>query len=376
MDIAAGSGRGTGVAGCAPAADLVFVECSTDRLPWDGHGAVGVSFGDSVQLLEAVQYVFEFAGARPCVVNLSLGTNGGPHDGSTLVEQGLDALLRGHPNRAIVIAASNSQADNVHATLEVAANGSADLGWITPPSPVGHELEIWAAGNTPFAVELFAPDGTSLGTVEPGENLSLGQGNQPAIFIANRLNDPNNHDNFTGVFLAPGLPAGTWRVRVHSRSPAALVGHAWIERSDDFQSSFLHAAPTHCLGSISCGHETIVVGSFDAHKPNRPMSFFSSAGPTRDGRQKPELSAAGHAVLAANAGSGTGAVRKSGTSMAAPAVTGLVALMLAAAQKQNRSLTVAEIRNALINHVNQGQGAAVGWDPFYGFGRASAASVL
>lgn len=341
MDIAAGNGHGTGVAGCAPAADLVFVECSTDRLPWEGTGAVGVSFGDSVQLLEAVQYIFEFAGSRPCVVNLSLGTNGGPHDGTTLVEQGFDALLRDHPNRAIVIAASNSQADGIHASVNVPASGFKDLTWMTPFSQVGHELEIWAAGASPFAVELFAPDGTSLGTVEPGDNLALGQGNQPAVFIANRLSDPNNHDNFTGIFLAPGLPAGTWRVRVHSRSAVDIVGHAWIERADDAQSSFDNPDPTHCLGSISCGRETIVVGSFDAHKPNRPISFFSSAGPTRDGRQKPEVSAGGHAVLAANAGSVSGAVRKSGTSMAAPAVTGLVALMLAAAEKQGRSLTVA-----------------------------------
>ena len=100
--IAAGNGRGSGVAGCAPEADLIFVEASSSRLPWNGPQAVGVSFGDSVQLLEAVAYIFERAGDRPCVVNLSLGS---PRR-SLAVEQKIEELaLRGI---ACVVAAGNT----------------------------------------------------------------------------------------------------------------------------------------------------------------------------------------------------------------------------------------------------------------------------
>ena len=66
-------------------------------------------------------------GRQPCVINVSLGTNGGPHDGSTLVEQGIDRLLDAAPNRGVCIAASNSFADGIHSAATVPASGSFDL---------------------------------------------------------------------------------------------------------------------------------------------------------------------------------------------------------------------------------------------------------
>ena len=105
-DIAAGNGLGSGTPGVAPEADIIFVEAASSDIPWTGPEVVGKSFGDSVQLLEAVQFIFDQAGDRPCVINLSLGTNGGPHDGSMLVEEGIDRAVRQAPNRAVVIAAS------------------------------------------------------------------------------------------------------------------------------------------------------------------------------------------------------------------------------------------------------------------------------
>src|SRR3954447_25382258 len=108
LDIAAGNGRGSKNPGVAPAADLIFVEASASDVPFSGAASIGKSFGDSVHLLEALDFVFQEAGDRPCSINVSLGTNGGPHDGTTLVEIGIDRLLDQKPNRAVCIAASNS----------------------------------------------------------------------------------------------------------------------------------------------------------------------------------------------------------------------------------------------------------------------------
>lgn len=118
-DIAAGNGLGSGQPGAAPEADILFVGADASDIAWDGPEVTQKAFGDSVQLLEAVRFIFDVAGDRPCVVNLSLGTNGGPHDGTSLVEQGLDAMLADKPNRSVVIAASNSQSDGIHTTGQV-----------------------------------------------------------------------------------------------------------------------------------------------------------------------------------------------------------------------------------------------------------------
>jgi hypothetical protein len=374
MDIAAGNGRGTGVPGMAPQADLVFVEVSSSDIAWQGEEVVGQSFGDSVQLLEALTFIFDEAGTTPCAINVSLGTNGGPHDGSTLVEQGIDRLLRQQPNRAVCIAASNSYADGIHAAGTVPQNGTYDLGWnVATSDQTENELELWYAGGSQLAVELIAPSGTSVAMVQPGASGTLMANGAPAVFIANRLDDPNNGDNTIGIYMVAGAPGGRWIVRLHGDATLATPFHAWVERDDYGQSNF--DAPTdngYTVGSISCGHETIVVGSYDAHKATTPMSWFSSAGPTRDGRQKPEVSAPGHAVVAAASRSVDGTTKMSGTSMAAPCVTGLCALMLAEAKARNRTLAIADLRAAVIETARRDPPVGTVWDNRYGAGRVDA----
>ncbi|MGW5153477.1 S8 family peptidase [Rhodococcus koreensis] len=378
MDIAAGNGRGSGTPGVAPDADLIFVDVANSDIPWSGSQVVGTNFGDSVQLLEALAFIFQAAGSAPCAVNVSLGTNGGPHDGTTLVEQGIDRLLAQAPNRSVCIAASNSYADGIHAGGAVPATGSHDLAWLVAPGDrTQNELELWYSGAAALGLELISPDGQSVGRLEPGRSGTVSQAGRVVLFAANRLNDPNNGDNTIGVFLSPLAPPGRWILRLTSTTGDAVPFHAWIERDDNGQSTF--EAPldnTHTIGSISCGQHPIVVGSYDAHKPATPLSWFSSAGPTRDGREKPEVSAPGHNVVAAASRTKRDTTRMSGTSMASPAVTGCVALLLAEARAQDRSLTVEEIRDIVTQAARSGPPGAGAWDDRYGVGRVSAARMI
>jgi len=376
MDIAGGNGRGSGLVGVAPEADLVFVEASANDIAWQGPDVVKNSFGDSVQMLEAIRFIFDLAGDRPCVVNLSLGTNGGPHDGSSLVEQGIDAMVSEGPNRAVVIAASNSQGDGIHTSGQVPATGLVeDLVWRVRDQ-VGGEAEVWFSGAKRLELSLIGPDGTVvLDVLQPGNTAEIADAQgKLAVFASSRLAEPNNGDNVLGIYLAPGLPGGDWTIRLRSLGGGAVDYHAWVERLDSAQSSFGRPVPTHTLGSISTGRLSIVVGSYDAHKTSFPISSFSSSGPTRDGREKPEISAPGGFVIAAHSRTGTGVVRKSGTSMAAPAVTGLVALMLAEAARKGVRLSINDIRAKLAAGAEQ-QPPAGAWDPRYGAGRASANAI-
>lgn len=377
-DIAAGNGNGSGVAGIAPEADLIFVELSASDIPWSGDEVIGSSFGDSVQLIEAVDFIFRSAGDRPCVVNLSLGTNGGPHDGTTLVEQAIDSFAEQRDNRAVVIAASNSFGDGIHTTGTVTNLNSETIEWNIPLTNFTHkEVELWYDGADRIGVELIDPGGNSLFLVDPGDPPRvLSIGGQIAAVVSNRLSDPNNSDNMIGVFLESTLPTGKWGLRLTGLNITDGKFHAWIERDDSSPSSFLPPNDSsYTIGSISCGNKSIVVGSYDAHKTTLPLSWFSSAGPTRDGREKPEISAPGHDVWAAKSRTGNSVVKKSGTSMAAPAVAGIIALIFAEAVGQGKSLTIDELRQILISTARQTPPSSV-WDDRYGFGRISAADAV
>lgn len=378
MDIAAGNGRATGNPGVAPAADLIFVQLSVDGDEIGGDG----NFGNSRHLLEAVDYIFTKAAAlgRPAVVNLSLGTHGGPHDGSTLAEQGFDELLR-QPGRAIVIAAGNSHQARGHASGAVRENTPRTLTWqIGAGDVTENELEVWYAGGRALAVTLITPAGQRLGPVELDTTVTLEGPSGPVGQIIHRQHDPNNGDNQIDILLDASLPAGDWGVELTTSEGEPVAFHAWVERdAPQFQSRFAAADDdrTHTLGSISCGAKTIVVGSYLAGVPDAAISGFSAEGPTRDGKQKPEVSAPGQflpqqGILAARSTT-QGTTRMSGTSMAAPHVTGLVALLFQAA---DCPLGVDELRTVLTTAARKNPPAGTSWSPRYGHGRVDAVATL
>ncbi|MFA5771162.1 MAG: PKD domain-containing protein [Thermoplasmata archaeon] len=82
------------------------------------------------------------------------------------------------------------------------------------------------------------------------------------------------------------------------------------------------------IGPPATCEDVITVGSNFLSGSDTGVDFYSSRGPTSDGRTKPDVAAPGTDVMAPNVNTKTGYVRHSGTSMACPMVAGSAALVI------------------------------------------------
>jgi phosphatidylserine/phosphatidylglycerophosphate/cardiolipin synthase-like enzyme/subtilisin family serine protease len=355
LSIAAGGGGGERPTGIAPEADLVVVHSA----PWDG--LESGKLGDSVTLLEGIEFISRMASGRPWVINLSMGRHGEQHDGSTLVELGLDAAVRSSPGRAVVLSTGNYFNKRIHASGQLRPTEERKFAWVInegTPSDY-NQLEIWYSWQDKFEVTVSSPDGSISAQARLGEKVKLLSGGKEIGNLYHRAQEPNTLDHHITLFLYKSAPPGEWDINLRGTDVIHGDYHAWIEREVSCpacQSHFSEKdADSHSTtGTICNGRRTLAVGAYNRHDPQRRLGPFSSVGPTRDGRLKPDLCAPGVYVLAARSAPRTGNVprltRMSGTSMAAPHVTGTVALMFQAAVKP---LRIEETHNLLLGNAER-----------------------
>lgn len=350
MDIAAGNGR-VGPCGVAPEADLVFVHLASRALPGQA------SLGDSVSLLEALDFILRKAGDRPVCINTSMGRQAGAHDGSSLVEQAFDAALTLAPCRFIGQSTGNYYDRDAHSSGQLRPGQVLTIPFVVGEADVTpNELEVWYPGRDVIIAQVRAPTGAVSRETGLDDEASLRIGDRDACRVYQRAREPNNLDNAIHVYMYAGAPAGRWELILRGEDIVDGRFNAWIERDAgcfDCQARFdaARAVRLSTTGSIANGFRPVAVGAYDAHDPDRRLGAFSSSGPTRDGRIKPDLLAPGVRVLAARSTPRVRGdrplylTRKSGTSMAAPHVTGAVALMYEAA---GRPLHIQEVRSLLM----------------------------
>ncbi|MFC3127452.1 S8 family serine peptidase [Pseudoroseomonas globiformis] len=348
-DIAAGTPGPGREGGMAPGAGLVFVNLAAGQLG----GLAGL--GDSVRILEGLDFVRRVAGRRPFVVNLSLGRHAGPQNGTTLVERAIDALLGAAPGRAVVMSTGNYHLARAHAAGVLRPGRQQELGWrVGADDPTGNELELWYPDRDRLHVTLLGPLGTPRVEAPLGHNQPITVAGQEVGRLYHRAFDPNSADHHVDIFLRPGAPAGDWTLLLRGEEISDGRWHASAERDGGCagcQSVLLgpHLQTLHTLGAICNGMLSIAVGAAAGAPPHPAIAPFSSSGPTRDGRLKPDLVAPGVAILATRSRSAAapegGLTRKSGASQAAPYVAGTIALAFEAA---GRPLTIHETRAAII----------------------------
>jgi subtilisin family serine protease len=367
--------------GVAPNADLLIVR-----------GGPGIFFENLIVEGLAFMKGQALERGKPAVVNLSLGGLFGAHDGSRLYEQVIDSLSG--PGFIVVVSAGNSgwnantvpqgpERPLIHARgfaqvvqpvefeVEICSVGQSGCAPYTPSvnrcAGNAVELSLWYEASDRLRIEVFRPSGSSV-SVSRGIR-SEADDATGRILIDNGSGGPNpeNGDVEALIFIdgcgSSGAPqAGTWKIRVTPEVPGSGSPYdMWIYRSvlgsngisrgrAGFDNRFIVASPGNATSAVTvgafatrmCWPSQAASGQscYTEREQIGDLARFSSAGPRRDGRLKPEIVAPGIGIASARSRDFFPPTSRllsdnvhwilEGTSMSAPHVTGAIAVLLQA----------------------------------------------
>jgi len=337
-------GHGTHVSGIAsyiaPDADLIVVRTNLE----------------DTDIIQGLQYLKNKKNSlgRPMVVNMSFGTHYGPHDGTSMLERAI-ADRSGSGFVVVASAGNNGNRAGYAAISGINSTVSVRFGSLDP-----NTIQGWYKNGT-LRVEFCTSYGRCL-SAEPGEFVTgtirtIDNFLDCRVRIDNRTtNHPLNGDgmfevdfncsiSFSNLTIKLTPRSGTPKADLYFLDPRAFSRFGDCSFDDGF-GGYLGtvaqpATSPHVItvGALTSRFDTTTSSSFtDLGK----IAYFSSRGPTRDGRLKPEVVAPGYFVLGPEAGT-SNYIPLSGTSMASPVVAGLVALILEA----NPNLDVDRVRGIL-----------------------------
>lgn len=384
-------------AGVATEADIIVVESDFESPNW------------MATIADAVDYMYKVADSvgKPCVINASVGSYLGPHDGLDPVALFIDSLVNVKRGRALVGSAGNSGTIPYHLETNVAADTS--FTWFEERNANSSSLfpndavyfEVWSDvadfDNVSYAVsadkvsggydrrgttnwyniaahvgttvsDTIWNNGNILGIVEYHAELQNGR-----YYLEVYMEEPDS-SNYNFGFLTTGVGKfDVWSDDWLGISHMVNSGLPSVAQFPPIANYVLPDANSTVVDSWNCSSTPISVANYinrtsyvdyNQNTQNGPgtvgeLHFSSSAGPTRDGRTKPDIGSTGNIALSAGSlpalnfaiantpfkvAEGGWHIRNGGTSMAAPCVSGLIACYLEKCPTAN----MAEIKEAVL----------------------------
>lgn len=365
--------------------------------------ACGSFSGSNVEI--GAEKVVQYAKAqgKPCVVNLSVGNNIGPHDGTDSRSRWLASL----GEDAIICVAAGNEGDNPVSISKTFA-GEPLRTFASSGSSGDGQIEFWGADDKIYTVKFYAYNLTTGEQVysytldknlagksvtiagsyynAPGyihdNNFDKAFGNMSAAIITSNI-DTNNNRYTVNFTLQLSGTSTNYAPAFEVTAPAGQRVDAFANGELYFRSlgvdGYTDGTPDCSINGLGCGDNVLVVGSFtnvqswptlagSYHYNDMPVagaiSSFSGYGETFDGRKLPNVCAPGGSIISSYSkyyvdggstdsktltGIYTGDTRNSywgemqGTSMACPVVSGIVATWLQA----DPSLTIADVKDII-----------------------------
>jgi len=311
----------------------------------------GTSSSFLARIADAVDYIFKKADAlgKPCVINTSVGTYWGSHDGRDLTSRIIDSLLEQKKGRSLVAAAGNAGNVKFHARHEV--NGDSAVTYFKyNAANAATYFEFWAdtadLNNAEFVIgAVSAKTGSLVDTAQTEKlnvlrnfnigvdrltrNLYVDNGNQLLGTIEAFVTPEKGGVYYVEVYITPVdvnpllywkfQTFGTAKLDFWATANSSILGTSdmldvlpnLIIKSDYRFPDSLSTMVSSWQNSnsvISVANYDNRSGYFDIDSVYRDMKLLdgdvpgkqhksSSFGPTRDNRLKPDISAPGSTTI-------------------------------------------------------------------------------
>ena len=307
--------------GIAPETELIVVKMRKNK---------GL-YPRTTELISGIDYCIRKALKfnRPLVLNISFGNNYGSHTGNSLSELYLNRVsLLGRIS--IIAASGNEGASPIH-TLGF-LDQTVNVDFSISERQTSLNMQLWKDYADDVRIRLRAPYGTEYTLSDKfGTNIEVLDQTQIAFYNSapspfQRLQE--YYFEFFPIADSFYLTSGVWSLIIEPISIKNGTFEMWLPAASSLNGAtrFLSPDPYNTLTVPSSANSVITVGAYDA-KTNTPADFSGRGAASMPNLlTKPDLVAPGVSVIVPSFPGGYQTV--SGTSFAAPFVTGSAALLM------------------------------------------------
>ena len=325
------SGHGTAVAGIAAGssehngiafgAELIIVKVG--RRGFD-------EFAQSTDIMRALRYCIDKARAlgRPAAINLSFGMNNGSHDGTSLFEEFI-ASAAGEWKIVIVTPTGNEGAAGHHYEGSLLRGQTKDIRFFTASGIESFYLTLWKNFADSFTVELIYPDGSSSGIIRAEDYRKTVS--SPEMITDIIYGQPTRYSADQEIFISVRareayMRAGAWTIRLRPSSVYNGRIAIWLPAAEEVGTGTYFSDPSvyNTMTIPSTAFKVIRVSGYNDSIGS--IAPFSGAGSKDAPNMMPDVAAPAVNITAPKAGGGYDGF--TGTSFAAPFVTGSAALLI------------------------------------------------
>ena len=283
----------------------------------------------STEIMKGIKFLIDKSKElnMPLAINISLSTNDGAHNGSSLLEQYISTVSTLERVTIVIAAGNEGEAahhvgGNLEGINEIFFNVSSDESTVV--------LNLYKSLLPSVSIELISPSGGSTGEIAVKEGFQEGAIGNSRYSIYLTGPKPFDVSGEIGIIIRginEYITPGQWKISLRKLNKYKGIFDMWLPISEglNINTKFINPVVYDTLGIPATVKNVISVGSYNYLVDT--ISPFTGRGQVFEGQYiKPDIVAPGEGIYSAIPNRSFD--KKTGTSMATPQVTGAAALMM------------------------------------------------